>query len=291
MYPSNKPQGVSRYVSAYVQLVDVSAMQRPMIAIGLGMACSSGQSLSTVVPPIINLIFAFAGMVLILAHIMTLNDYFDVEIDKEKYPNPAVSVVGRKAAGVLAMIFLSTGLLFSWLASTLYFTISLAIVLLSMAYSAPPIQYKYIYPFSTVGEAIGAFLLFWAGYSLFAPLDVRAIVVSLIPFLLLMIGRLKHEIHYVNFDKVSGKKTFAVVHGVHKVKLLVRFLIFIIIALTIGSLFIGWFSAGFLFFLLISLCLIAVNSMSSSINKVWLKGKLNFYWGFIFFLLVAVWLL
>jgi 4-hydroxybenzoate polyprenyltransferase len=288
---SNRPNALRRCVLAYVELVSVSSIQRPIIAVGLGLLCSSEMSLSQNGSSIFNFIFAFAGMILILGHIMVLNDYFDVEIDKEKDQSPTLTEISRRAAGVLAIIFLSLGLLIAWLVSTVYFTISLALVLLSAAYSAPPIRYKEKYPFSTVGEAIGAFLLFWAGYSLFSSLDVRAIVVSLIPFFLLLIGRLKHEIYYVNFDKLTGKKTLAVVHGVYKVRMLVRFCILSIIGLTISSFFVGWFSPVFLFFLFIFLGVIALNSISSSINGFWLKARFNYVWGFAYFFIIVFWVL
>jgi len=159
-------KNMKRKLSAYAELVTISFMQTPMISIGLGLLCSSEISPSQNSPSIITLIFAFTGMVLVLAHIMVLNDYFDVEIDKKKDQIQTLTEIPRRVAGILATVFLSLGLLFAWLTSATYFIISFALALLSAAYSAPPIRYKEIYPFSTVGESTGAFLLFWAGYSL-----------------------------------------------------------------------------------------------------------------------------
>lgn len=137
---------------AYIELVTLSASQTPLASVGLGLLCSHEVTPSQVNPSIIKLIFAFAGMVLVISHIMALNDYFDVEIDKKKGTRQALAEIPRRLAGALAVIFLSLGLVFAWLVSLTYFVISLALALLSAAYSAPPIRYKEVYPFSTLGE-------------------------------------------------------------------------------------------------------------------------------------------
>jgi 4-hydroxybenzoate polyprenyltransferase len=280
-----------RKVSAYIELVTISASQTPLVSVALGLLCSSEVALPPDNPSIVKLIFAFAGMVLVISHIMVLNDYFDVEIDRKKGARRALAEIPRRLAGSLAVILLSLGLLFAWLTSPTYFAISLVLVLLSAAYSAPPIRYKERYPFSTIGEASGAFLLFWAGYSLSAPVDIRAIAVSLIPFLVLVVWRLKHEIRYVEFDTDTGKKTLAVVHGVERVKLLIRLCTLLIIALTIGLFFTGWFSASFLFFLVVFLSFVALISASSRAQTFWFKVRANLYWGFAYFFIVVAWIL
>ena len=288
---STTSKTVKHRLSAYAELITISFAQTPMISIGLGLLCSSEISPSQNNLSIITLAFAFAGMVLVLAHIMVINDYFDVEIDKKKDQIQTLTEIPRRVAGVLATVFLGLGLLLAWLTSPTYFIISLALALLSAAYSAPPIRHKQVYPFSTMGEATGAFLLFWAGYSLSAPLDVRAILVSFIPFLVLVVWRLKHEIRYVEFDKDTGKKTLAVVHGVHRVKLLVSLCYLSIVALTMGLFFAGWFSTTFLFFLIIFLGLVSLVSISSSARTLWNKALAKYYWGFAYFFAVAAWIL
>lgn len=281
---------MKRKVSAYIELVTISAMQTPLASVSLGLLCSSEVAPSQVNLSPATLLFAFAGMVLVISHIMVLNDYFDAEIDKKKDARQTLAEIPRRLAGTLAVIFLSLGLLFAWLISITYFAISFALALLSGAYSAPPIRYKEVYPFSTLGEASGAFLLFWAGYSLYAPLDVRAIIVSLIPFLVLVIWRLKHEIRFVKFDKETGKKTLAVVHGVDRVKLLIRLCTLLIIALSLILLLAGWFSLIFLLFLAFPLSLLALVSASSLALSLWLRIRANLYWGFVYFFIVVAWI-
>ena len=281
-----------RKISAYITLVDPSASQTPLVSVGLGLLCSYEVATLQVSPSIGKLIFAFAGMILVISHVMVLNDYFDVEIDKKKGVRHALAEIPRRLAGALPVIFLSLGLMFAWVASPTYFAICLVLALLSAAYSAPPIRYKEVYLFSTLGDVSGAFLLFLAGYSLFAPVvNVRAIVISLIPWFVFVVWRLKHEIRFVKFDTKTGKKTLAVVHGVNRVKLLIRLCTLLIIALSIGLLLAGWFSPTFLVFLVIPLSLLALVSASSRALSLWLRIKGNLYWGFVYFFIVVAWIL
>jgi 4-hydroxybenzoate polyprenyltransferase len=273
-------------------LKTISHSQTPLVNVGLGLLYSHEIAPSQVSLSIAKSIFAFAGMVLVISHIMLLNDYFDAEIDKKKEGSrQALAEIPIKLIGALAAILLSLGLLFTWLTSPTYFAISSVLVLLAAAYSAPPIRYKQVYPFSTLGDVSGAFLLFWAGYSWFAPVDLRAIVVSLIPFLVFVFWRLKHEITYVEFDTETGKRTLAVVHGVDRVKQLIRLCILLIIALIIGLFLTGWVSATYLFFLVIPLSFIALVLVSSRVAHVYFRVKANGYWGFVYFFIVVAWIL
>jgi 4-hydroxybenzoate polyprenyltransferase len=285
------PTGMRKMVLVRA-LKTVSNSQTPMVSVGLGLLYSHEIASSAVSLSIVKSILALVGMVLVISHVMVLNDYFDVEIDKKKENSrQSLAELPRKLIGAMAVILLGSGLLFAWLTSPVYFAICSALVLLSAAYSAPPIRYKEIYPFSTLGDVGGAFLLFWAGYSLFAPVDLRAIVVSLIPFLVFVFWRLNHEISHVDFDADTGKRTLAVVHGVGRVKQLIRFCILLIVALSVGLFLAGWVSATFLAFLVIPFSFIALVLASSRVRFAYFLVKANGYWGFVYFFAVVAWIL
>ncbi|MEM3602376.1 MAG: UbiA family prenyltransferase [Candidatus Bathyarchaeia archaeon] len=294
MDSSSNPSNMRRKVSAFVKFVDPAAIQTPIGGVGLGLLYSYEVTPSPMETSALRLIVAFVGIVLVLSYVMTLNDYFDVEIDKQKGVRQALAEIPKRLAGASVIIFLSFGLLFVWIASPRCIAIILVIALLSTAYSAPPLRYKNVYPFSTLGEVIGAFLLFLAGYSVFAPIGVEALVVSWIPCLAITYWRLRHEVRYVKFDEATGKKTLAVVHGVGKVKLLMRLLIALDITLSLGLFLEGWLSLTFMFFLLIFLLgsfhrkILKRIIPSEYIHKLWLTDKV---WGFVYFLLVLAFIL
>jgi 4-hydroxybenzoate polyprenyltransferase len=272
----------------------ISVIQKPIVNVGLGLLYSYEVAPSNVSLSIVKLIFALTAMVLVLSHMMVLNDYFDVEVDKKKEDSrQALAEIPRKLVGVIAVILLGSGLLFAWLTSLTYFAICSMLVLLAVAYDVPPIRYKKVYPFSTLGEVSGAFLLFWAGYSLFATVDLnaivslRSIVVSLIPFLVLVIFKLKHEISHVEFDAGTGKRTLAVVHGVDRVKQLIHFCILLIVTLSLGLFLTGWISVTFLAFLVIPLIFIALVLVSSRIRFIYFVVKADGYWGLVYFFTVV----
>jgi len=280
--------------SAFLKAVDLPAIQTGTGSVGVGLLYSSQAVLLPADRSFVGLFFAFAGIVFILFYIMALNDYFDVEIDKLKEERHALAEIPKRVVAALVVVFLNFGLLFAWLASPIYFVISLVLVLLSTAYSAPPVRYKEVYPFSTLGEVTGGFFLFLAGYSLLAPIEVRALSVSLIPCLIVAYGRLRHEVRFVKFDKETGKKTLAVVHGVGKVRLLMRFCILLMVALCIGLFLAGWFSLTFLSFFVLFLVgsfhtrILKKMAPSTYRRELWLTEN---FWGFGYFFLVVAWIL
>ena len=251
----------------------------PIASVGLGIWYSHEVAPLSADPSILRFIFGFAGILFVTSYIMASNDYFDAEIDKQKGDKYALGEIPKGLAIAIVIILLFFGLLFAFLVSPIYFSIILIMVLLSTAYSAPPIRFKEVYPFSTLGEISGAYLLFLAGCVIVAPISINALIISLIPCLAKARQRLGHELYFDKFDRETGKKTLAVVHGVGTVRLLRRLCIFIILALILVLLYTQWISLNFLFFLVI----LVLGSMAPK------PPPINIIWGFgYFFIIIAM---
>jgi 4-hydroxybenzoate polyprenyltransferase len=197
-----------------------------------------------------QLLAGLTGMFLILCYVMAINDCFDVEDDriKSKFTNKKIVVSGEisvRAAISLSLVMLFSGLTISWFVSENFLAIVLLIVILSTLYSVPPVRYKRIFPIGTLGESVGAFLPFLAGYSVLSSPDLRALVVSSFFAVVTIYLRFFHESVFHEIDRKTGKKTFAVVFGPGTALNIGRFFLLFGIGQFLILLAFSWFSPKF----------------------------------------------
>jgi len=186
----------------------------------------------------------------ILFYVMSINDTFDVEDDKIKSKITGKKMVvseeiSVKDALLMSLIMLISGLTISLFVSPSFLLIVLVIVTLSTLYSVPPIRYKRIFPFSTLGEFLGAFMPFLAGYAVLGAVDFRAFIVSAFFALTSQYWRFFHETLFCEVDRKLGKATFAVVYGPKVSKNLGRLCLSIAVIESVVLFGLGTFSLQF----------------------------------------------
>ena len=101
------------------------------------------------------LALAYLSASLILSHIFLVNSYFDVEIDrvKEVFTGDELivsRVISKKKTAVVSLLLLIAGIGVAVFVSLTFCVLLLLTILITTAYSVPPIRFKKTYPFSTL---------------------------------------------------------------------------------------------------------------------------------------------
>lgn len=201
------------------------------------------------------------GVPLVLSYIMSINDYFDIDIDrlKEEYTGKEQVVstkIPPRTALLLSSLALLAGLGSALLASTDFLLVVILMMFLGTIYSVPPLRLKMKYPYSTLLLFLGDFLPFLAGFALLQPLNLKAFATSSPFSLLAMDHRFEHEIDNYSIDKRTGKMTVAVKKGVKTARFLRRMCVIAGLGGFLLLFLLGWFSLPFvcLFALYFFLC-------------------------------------
>ncbi|MFQ6063900.1 MAG: UbiA family prenyltransferase [Candidatus Bathyarchaeia archaeon] len=281
-----------QYLSSMLQFFDVGAQQKWIGAAILGFALALPQENTSILKA---LLFLF-GLVPVLSYIMSINDCFDVEIDKlkEEYTGKQRIVgviISRDVALGLSGFVLVIGLMFSWYVSISFFQIALLMAFIGTIYSVPPLRLKMKYPYSTSLLFIGDFLPFLAGISVLSFIDWSVVVMSSSFSFIALVHRFQHEIDYFEVDLETGKKTIAVVNGVRVTRMLRNICIFVGIIEFLVFILLGWFSPSFLFLFLAYLVLCVEYSIWLDHLPLRLQNVISpvlMFSGFLFFFLVAV---
>jgi len=210
-----KPTMMQKIV-AFNHLVELRTVNRWLAAFILGVFFSI-EALKVPSNPSL-LVIGLVAISLILFYVMSINDTFDVEDDriKSKITGKKMVVseeISVKDALLMSIIMLVSGLTISLFVSMSFFLTVLVIVTLSTLYSVPPVRYKRIFPISTLGEFLGAFMPFLAGYAVLGAVDSKALIVSAFFALTSQYWRFFHETLFCEVDRKIGKATFAVVYG------------------------------------------------------------------------------
>jgi 4-hydroxybenzoate polyprenyltransferase len=240
---------VKRYLAGLLGLVDVLGWQKWFGAavLGFAFALDLGSSCS---------LLQFQGLVvavpLILCYIQSVNDCFDVEIDKMKERMMGKelivsNIISRKMALAITFSILLVGLVSAGFASLSLFAVASAMALLGTLYSVPPFRLKMKYPFSTLIQFTGCFLPFLAGVASISIVTLQALILSSIFAVLVMVHRFAHEIKHYRVDLLTGKGTVAVKKGLRTTTALFR-LSALLGAVEFAVFFVlGWFNMVFLF--------------------------------------------
>ncbi|MGD0494765.1 MAG: UbiA family prenyltransferase [Candidatus Bathyarchaeia archaeon] len=249
---------VTRYVGGLLALVDVLGWQKWFGAAVLGFAFALGLSSSCSLLQFQGLVVAIP---LILCYIQSVNDCFDVEIDKmkEKIMGKELivsNIISRKMALVMTFSFLLVGLVSAGFASVSLFIVASAMALLGTLYSVPPFRLKMKYPFSTLIQFAGCFLPFLAGVASINSVTLQALILSSIFAVLAMIHRFAHEIKNYKADLVTGKETVAVRKGLETTTKLFRLSAMLGVVEYAAFFVLGWFNTVSLFLFVLYLALI-----------------------------------
>jgi 4-hydroxybenzoate polyprenyltransferase len=165
------------------------------------------------------LLFVAAGFLLV-AHIFTFNDWSETcalkdsnkptaRIDKDD-DNP------RRLLLFSIFLLLAGLLLFAFLPRA---TLVLAVITagLGIFYSNPVLNGKCIPIVCSLVHFFGGLLHFLLGYTLFAPLDERGVLVAVFFALTFTAGHLNHEVSDFDADRQNGLNTNAVAFGKQRV--------------------------------------------------------------------------
>ena len=161
-------------------------------------------------------VFALAS-VLLVAHIWTFNDWAGLASDRND-PNRSADVFSERGLGsgeilLFSMSLLAVSLLFFSVLSWRSFWLAAAIAGLGVFYSHPAINAKGTPVLSSSPHLIGGVLHFLLGYSLFAGIDRRGILIGLFFALTFTAGHLNQEVRDFESDRSNGLSTNAVIFG------------------------------------------------------------------------------
>ena len=162
------------------------------------------------------LLLALAGFLLV-AHIFTFNDWAGIASDSND-PNKSANVFSTRGITPRGVLLLSAGLL---AASLLVFAllpgrtflVAVAIAALGLFYSHPSVNAKGLPLVSSSPHFIGGTLHFLLGYSLFAGIDRRGILIAFFFALTFTAGHLNQEVRDYEGDRLNGVLTNAVAFG------------------------------------------------------------------------------
>lgn len=290
---------IRQKIAAFVDFFEIGGVQRWMGEAVLGVFYSLESSYLSSDSTFL-LVVGYVSTFLLLSYLQAVNDYFDLEIDKARLQytknygdlskkGPIVGNRISKAEASLSIVLtLAAGLILSIFSSIHFLIVSLLIILMATLYSAPPVRYKEMYLFSTFGEIIGNFLPFLAGYAIIGAVDWKVVLVAAIPAMAATNNRFRHEIKMANFDKSTGKKTIAVVHGLGSARFLARACIVLNLIEVFALSVLGWFSLRF--FLLLLVYIFFAYAFWYQYLKGLARKILGLSWGFLFSLFILIYI-
>ena len=277
----NPDKSFRRRASALVVFYDLPAVQVWIAAVALGL----GFGLARAGAPWNIWLLALCSMSSLFMYLMAVNDLSDIEIDRLKHEHSGL-VTGMISKAEAEAAVLSAGgiaLATSFFVSRWFFIFSVLIFVISTLYSVPPVRFKRFYPFTTLGEFLGGYLLFPLGLSIVLAPTLPALVLSFIPLMIAASMRLGHEAKYVEFDRSTGKRTMAVVHGAGKVQAVVKALPPAALAMTLIMTILGVVSVGLAF---LTIAFIFLPVIVRKVIRTWgTLRPVSFIWGVFFYLL------
>jgi 4-hydroxybenzoate polyprenyltransferase len=240
--------------------------------LGFAFALSEGVGFS-----ILQLQGLLIGVSSILSYNQSVNDCFDVEIDKAKAERTGKKlivsgIISRKTALTMTLLILIVGLVSTWMTSLSLFFLAVLMAFLGTVYSVPPFRLKMRYPYSTLTQFVGCFLPFLAGVAVLLPISLQPLIITSVFGFITMVHRFMHEIHNYEMDAMTGKMTVAVRKGLMTARVLrIAFLLIGITEFLVFSFF-GLVSLGLvlLFFVYLLLCVenLWANHLPEPLNKL-----------------------
>lgn len=250
--------GSIRFLKGLLSLVDIEGWQKWFGAAVLGFAYAL--DLNNNYSPV-----QFQGLVIgtafTLCYIQSLNDYFDVEIDKTKQKIMGKelivsNIISRRTALAIAFSVLLIGLVSAGITSVNLLALTLLAAFFGTIYSAPPFRLKMKYPFSTLIQFASCFLPFLAGVASISTVTFQTILISSIFAVLTIFHRFVHEFQNYRADLLTAKGTVAVRKGLKTAETLCKLSALVGIIEFLVFFVLGWFTIVFLFlfvlFLIIS---------------------------------------
>jgi len=160
---------------------------------------------------------ALLASLLLVAHVFALNDWANLAADASD-PTRSAGVftargVSRRAFGVLCVGLLVASLLLFALLPGTTLLLAIGVAALGAVYSHPAIDAKGRPGLSSLTHLAGGGLHFLVGYSVFAPIDARAAMLSLFFALTFTAGHLNQEVRDHAGDLANGIRTNAVALG------------------------------------------------------------------------------
>lgn len=169
------------------------------------------------IPSLPRLIVFGAASTALVAHIWSFNDWADFQNDQLSPAKAAVVASRRRVepSAILkvsvALLLLSVGLFALLPATTLAF--ALAISCFGLLYSFPGVGCKGVPLLSSACHLAGGLLHFLLGYSLFASVDRRAILMAPFFALVFAAGHATQEVQDHDHDRKAGIRTNAACYG------------------------------------------------------------------------------
>ena len=166
----------------------------PLMGAALSLRHWTGASL-------VSLGILFLAGFLLVAHIWSLNDWADLSAERR---NPLL--------GLSLFLLVSSMALFACLGWTTLL-IAICVALLGFVYSHPAINAKGNPVFSSIAHLAGGLLHFLLGYSVFAPIGLKAVLIASFFTLVFTAGHATQEVQDYEDDRLKGIRTNAVVFG------------------------------------------------------------------------------
>ena len=160
-----------------------------------------------------------AASILLVAHIWSFNDWAGIALDAND-PNKSADVfvtrgVSRRGVAILSLGLLAASLGLLTLLPRKTLLLGVVIALLGGLYSHPFFNAKGTPVVSSLPHLIGGALHFLLGYSVFAGIDRRGVLLALFFGLTFTAGHLNQEVRDHEGDRLNGIRTNAVVFGRH----------------------------------------------------------------------------
>lgn len=193
----------SRALLRHIRFDEVFVLQgTPLMGAAFAIGAITTASLET-------LAIFFAGSILLVAHVFTLNDWADIAHGL-KAPDPLVSSLRLFWFSIFLLI---ASLLVFGLISSRVVILGGIVAALSFFYSHPKLDFKGTPIASSFPHLVGGLFHFLLGYAVFSPIDTRGILIALFFALTFTAGHLNHEVRDFDLDSKTNARTNAVAFG------------------------------------------------------------------------------
>jgi geranylgeranylglycerol-phosphate geranylgeranyltransferase len=214
-------------IKGYIQIT------RPLNLFMAFVSIFIGGFVSGTIQPIMNLLLACFSGVLITAGANTINDYYDLEIDRINRPNrplPA-GLLCSKEAHVYSWILFSAGVVLSFFIHLGAFFIAIGAVIILYFYSAR-LKRTILLGNITVSFFLGIAFIYGG---LAVGRIAAALIVGVFSFLYNLGREIMKDIEDIEGDRSQAVITFPIRYGIKKAFYLIMVIFILLIVFTIGT--------------------------------------------------------
>lgn len=250
--------------SYYLKIKGSFTLIRPINCFMIGFAVIAGQYIALgIFPSLWNAVFGFFSAAFLMASTMSMNDYYDLEIDKINCPKRPIpsGIITPKEAILISIIYGVIGIIASALINMYSLAIASFALTIMLYYNT---RGKKTGLFGNILVSICIGLPFIFGGATVARVTYLLVLFSLMAFISNLGREVTKGIMDLEGDRLKKIKTIAVMHGPRKASIVAAMLYFIAAGVSFVPPILGMVSMAYIPFVLVS----DIGFVSSSVSLI-----------------------